>query len=78
MMLRTSPVITGSTLGPRCGQPVKLYDKPGRDDFAEVCWRPAGHPQGRHTSRWAYLRDLRRNTQRNYRGERARRQELAA
>ncbi len=61
-MIRTSPVTDGGTVtGARCGQPVKLIDKPGRDDFSEVCWRPLGHAPGRHSSRWAYLRDLRRN-----------------
>lgn len=68
-MLRTSTIITGVT-GARCGHPVKLYDYPGRTDFAEVCWRPAGHRAGRHLSRWAYMNELRRSRERNYKAER--------
>lgn len=49
----------GNITGPRCGAPLKYLDYPGRDDYPfPVCWRPAGHPPGRHLSRWAYLREL--------------------
>lgn len=46
---------------PRCGRPVKRYDKPGRDDPEPVCWRPEGHPGDKHLSRWAYLKELERS-----------------
>jgi hypothetical protein len=46
--------------GPRCGEPVTYYRKPGRGYSSAGCWRPAGHPGGKHLSQWAYLRELER------------------
>ena len=52
----------------RCLVPVEYYEvcRPRdqfdviwpRDEAAAVCWRPAGHPPGRHVSKAAYLRAL--------------------
>jgi hypothetical protein len=51
--------------GPRCLQPVQRYelrrprdelDTAARDDPDPVCWRPRGHPPGRHVSRASYER----------------------
>lgn len=51
-------------LGPRCGQPLKFYDYPGRTDWEPVCWRPAGHASNIHLSRYAIekRREKRRGT----------------
>lgn len=53
---------------PRCLAPVEYYDVArSRDEFdviwprtpgGSVCWRPEGHPPGRHVGKAAYLRAL--------------------
>jgi hypothetical protein len=51
--------------GPRCLQPMQKYetrrpwdelDTQARRDPDPVCWRPKGHPPGRHVSRASYER----------------------
>ena len=40
----------------RQSRPLDGLDPGWRDESGRVCWRPAGHPPGRHTSRASYLR----------------------
>ena len=65
---------------PRCLHPVKKYemrrprdelDTAARDDPDPVCWRPKGHPPGRHISRASYERMRARTAAAERRRERA-------
>jgi hypothetical protein len=60
----------------RCRHPVRYRELAGqsRTDVFPVCWRPAGHPGGRHLSEYA----IRKLQERNQRRCRARPRSLAA